>query len=171
MQQECATFRLSTFDIDPTATGTIETQYGRVDPIKSDTTWYNVNFRSILGDMMDKYTKFNIKLVSMHFTSVAFTTTDLVELLCKINICGLPFSNCNYDFKKNLVNYSVIGLHTITDSTQQYFLEDNSITIHKPSEKSDIRIFLTTFDGLPPDWTTFIAPQYEFNFKIYGIKD
>ena len=91
MQQECATFRLSTFDIDPNATGTIETQYGRVDPIKSDTTWFNVNFRCILGDIMDKYTKFNIKLVSIHFTSAAFTNTAIVELLCKINISGLPF--------------------------------------------------------------------------------
>ena len=47
MNTECATFRLSTLDIDETATGAIHNEFGKVDVIKSDTTWYNVNFKKI----------------------------------------------------------------------------------------------------------------------------
>ena len=49
MNTECATFRLSTLDIDENASGTINNEFGKVDAIKSDTTWNNVNFKNILG--------------------------------------------------------------------------------------------------------------------------
>ena len=171
MNTECATFRLSTLDIDENASGTINNEFGKVDPIKSDTTWNNVNFRNILGDMLYKYDKFNLKLHAIQFTTVATGTTSIIELLLKINIVGLPFSNCNYDFKKQIVDYSVIGLYTLTTSRNIYYPDSNFITIHRPSENTNIRIYLTTIDNQPPDWTTFIGQQFEFVFQIYGVKD
>ena len=142
-----------------------------MDVIKSDTTWNNVNFKNILGDMLYKYDKFNLKLHAIHFTSTPTGTTSIIELLLKINIAGLPFSNCNYDFKKQIVDYSVIGLYTVATSRNIYYPDSNFITIHRPSENTNIRIFLTTLDNKVPDWTTFIGQQFEYVFQIYGVKD
>ena len=150
MNTECATFRLSTLDIDENATGTIHNEFGKVDPIKSDTTWNNVNFRNILGDMLYKYDKFNLKLHAIQFTTVATGVTSITELLLKINI---------------------VGLYTLTTSRNIYYPDSNFITIHRPSENTNIRIFLTTLDNKVPDWTTFIGQQFEYVFQIYGVKD
>lgn len=171
MNTECATFRLSTLDIDENSTGNINNEYGTVNAIKSDTLWYNVNFKNILGDMYYKYNKFNLKLHAIQFTSVPTGTTSIIELLLKINLSGLEFSNSNYDFKKQLIDYSVIGLYTIVSSRSIYYNDNNYVTIHRPSENTNLRIFLTTFDGKTPDWSTFLGPQIEYIFKVYPVKD
>jgi hypothetical protein len=61
---------LKTTDIITTATnanyfntpGTITTAIGQVSQSRTSMTWYNINIRSLLGDLYDKYERFNISL-------------------------------------------------------------------------------------------------------------
>ena len=64
---ECATFHLNSGDISISILGSaVSNQFGTINGNRNDMTWSNVNFRTILGDMYDKYDKFNIKLVESH---------------------------------------------------------------------------------------------------------
>jgi hypothetical protein len=80
MTQQVATFYLDTYS-----------SISEVGP-----TWHNINLRTILGDMWDKYDLFNLSLVEL-CTSKCETIDDPDDLSLKIMISGLPFVNTGYD--------------------------------------------------------------------------
>jgi hypothetical protein len=94
---ECATFHLNTSDIDLASVGNVNNQYGTVNVFRNDFTWNNVSFKTILGDMYDKYDKFNIKLSSVMYGAIAVPAVAPNALSVKINVVGFPFSNCTYE--------------------------------------------------------------------------
>ena len=85
---ECATFHLNSCDIlygtavynsnSPAdyATG-LSTQYGSINSDRNDFTFYNIDFKTILGTMYEKYNRFNLKLSCVICSSTAgFGTAD-----------------------------------------------------------------------------------------------
>jgi len=168
---QCATFHLNTTDVDINAAGSVNNSYGSVNQYKNDTTWYNVSLKTILGDMYDEYDRFNIKLSSVMYGAIATPSVYPSSLLLKINIVGLPFSNCTYHSYTNS-NSQVCTMGSLTlgiNGTQIYYNDDNVFTIEKPPATCNIRIYLTTMGDNVPNWNQ-LGPQMDFYFRIYGIK-
>ena len=172
MNTECATFHLNTTDIS-TSTD-IYTQYGSINAYRNDITWNNVSLRTILGDMYNKYDKFNIKLSAILYSqSALIPSSSSVDLNLQINIGGLNFSNCTYNVKNdtNLVTCSIGSFQLTTAARTIYFNDDNLITIEKPTtDRHNIRIYLTTINNVSPAWTNS-GPAFDLYFRVYGVKD
>ena len=168
---QCATFHLNTCNVDLGNVGNINNQYGTTNVRKNDTTWNNISFRTILGDMYDEYDMFNIKLSNLVYGSIAVPSANANAIILKINIVGLPFRNCTYNSYNNSNSQDCcIGALTLgIAGASLYYNDDNVFTINKPPETCNIRIYLTTISDLDPNWTSN-GPQMDFYFRIYGIK-
>ena len=169
---ECATFHLNTSDIDLTNVGNVNNQYGTVNQYRNDFTWFNVNFKTILGDMFDKYDKFNIKLSNIMYSAiVAAPSANAQDLSLKVNVVGLPFSNCTYRTLNN-TNSTICTMGSFglgTNATQLYYNDDNVFTIEKPPAIANVRIYLSRLGDAPPTWGS-LGPQFDFYFRVYGVK-
>ena len=169
MQSECACFHLNTTDISINTD--VSNQYGSVNNVRNDITWNNVSLRTILGDMYDKYDKFNIKLSALLYSQSAVPVSgNSVDLNLQIEITGLPFSNCTYHTKIDSNSSAcVIGSFQLTTAARTiYFNDDNLITIEKPSDRNNIRIYFTTINNVPPTWAN-AGPAFDLYFRVYGV--
>ena len=168
---QVATFHLNSSDIDTANVGNVNNQYGSVNQFRNDITWYNVSLRTILGDMFDNYDRFNIKLSSIMYSAIAAPSAAPNALLMKVNIIGLPFSNCTYhSYTNSNSQVCTVGSFAIgINGGQLYYNNDNVFTIEKPPAVGNIRIYLTTISDGVPNWAT-IGPNVDFYFRIYGIK-
>lgn len=171
MQYEFANFHLNTSDIDTQNTGSIDNSYGSVNEFRNDITWYNISLKTIMGNMYEKYDKFNIKLVSIMYSSVLTPSTSAADLSLKINIDGLPFSNCTYHsiINSNTSVCVIGGFQLNTNTNQLYYNDDNIFCIEKPPSNANIRIFLTRLNDVPVSWDS-LGPQIDFFFRIYGVQ-
>ena len=62
--------------------------------------WENINLRNLMGNMYDKYEKFNLCLTSISSTNANATLGTLLEdTMVVANISGLPFINQTYNTK------------------------------------------------------------------------
>ena len=150
-----------------------------INSMRSSITWNNINLRNLLGDMYDKYDRFNLSLncISTAYTAFALSATNNSQVL--IRLTGLPWVNCNYNITSNAINvnniYNIIGTFKFSSSTPQepltqYFYESIA-TFSKNSDIISITIdYLRLVDLLTPD-TTNTYPQMTFIFDIYGIDD
>lgn len=173
MQYECANFHLNTSDIDSQNTGNVNNIYGSVNEFRNDITWYNINLKNILGDMFNKYDKFNIRLSSIMYSSILAPSASSADLSLKINVGGLPFSNCTYrPIYNNNTSTCIVGAFQLVNTTQQIYFNDNNIfTVEKLPETTNIRIFLTRLNDTPPSTWASLGPQIDFYFRIYGVKN
>ena len=167
---QCATFHLNSSDVDTAGNGNVNNQYGSVNQFRNDYTWYNISLKTILGDMYDKYDSFNVKLSSIMYSTIAAPSINPGALLLKVNVVGLPFSNCTYhSYSNSNSQYCTMGSFTLgVNGTQMYYNDDNVFSINKPPESCNIRIYLSTLSDTVPVWGT-IGPQIDFYFRIYGI--
>jgi hypothetical protein len=167
---ECANFILNTCDVDLDNVGGVFNQYGKTNQYKNDTTWNNVSFKTILGDMYDKYDSFSIKLTNIIYQSIVAPSPNANDKLVKVNIAGLPFRNCTYNTYKNCnTNVFAPTAFLIAPQGSNLFYNDHSFTIERPPAMCDIRIYLTIMNNTVPNWAS-PGPQMEFYFRIYGIK-
>ena len=64
-----------------------------------------------------------------------------------------------------------MGAFEVLPSTEQlYFGDDNLFTIQKPPETTNVRIYLSRLNDSQPAWVS-LGPQFDFYFRIYGIKN
>ena len=168
---QCATFHLNTSDIN--ALADVNNEYGSMNLLRNDFTWYNISFKTILGDMYDKYDRFNIKLSSVMYSAIADPAVGAPNaLLLKVNLVGLPFSNCTYNSYTNSNSQRcTVGSYAVAAAGGQlYFNDDNVFSIYKPPAIASIRIYLTTVDDYVPNWSQS-GPIMDFYFRVYGIKN
>ena len=169
MQSECASFHLNTTDIS--VNSDVSNQYGSINVYRNDITFNNISLRTILGDMYDKYDKFNIKLSALLYSqSAVAVSSNSVDLNLQINIGGLPFYNCTYSTKSDTNSSTcVIGSFQLTTAARTiYYSDDNVFTIEKPTDRNDIRIFFTTINNVPPTWTN-AGPAFDLYFRVYDV--
>ncbi len=74
----------------------LSTQYGSINSDRNDFTCNNIDFKTILGTMYEKYDRFNLKLSSIMCSSSSGFGIAAEDRVLKINISGLPFSNSGY---------------------------------------------------------------------------
>jgi hypothetical protein len=147
--------------------------------IKSSFTWNNINLRNLLGDMYDKYDRFNIALntIATAYTPLALSGNTNNQVL--IRVSGLPWINNSYNINAsglNLNNNStIIATFTFSSSAPQepitFIYNHNIATFSKNSDITSITIdYARVYDLLTPDSTNSF-PQMTFIFDIYGIDD
>jgi hypothetical protein len=149
--KETASLVLKTVDItgDGVAIDTqfnVNNQYGKITQDGQKITWYGVDFKTLMGDMYDKYEKFNINLTSYSIKPALDPDIILLEFDCCYYISGLPFSNQTYSTRtKNntdtaLLFTSVLSTDTKADGSLGLEILPNTITIMRPLRSCDITI-------------------------------
>jgi hypothetical protein len=74
--------------------------YGFCDSVKARITWNNINLRSLLGDMYDKYDTFNLCLNTVSSgVSQNYYYASPSDLQVLLRIQGLPFLNNTYNIQ------------------------------------------------------------------------
>ena len=136
-------------------------------------TWNNINLRILLGDMYEKFDRFNLCLNTMT-TSFAYDIgSEDDDLLCYITIAGLPWINNSYNQKTNTNTTETIiatcAFNNNQQTTNRYY--DNTATFIKNQDICNITIkLLRIFDNISPT-TTNEFPQIIFIFDIVGIEE
>lgn len=152
----------------------------------TSSTWYNINLRSILGTMYDKYDKFNISLNSVSSgNGDDGLTTNPDDRNAIIYMSGLNFINNSYSVATGHNTGScalgtiqfvpsggpgVVGTSVTGTTTTQYFNGDNYNTFGKTCDNVNITIYfesVSTTDFINP-WK---FPECVYFFKIYGISN
>lgn len=145
---------------------------GSSDTFISDMTWSNINLRTLLGDMWDKYDYFNLALVEISSGITGVNTTgDFLNVV--INMKGLPFINGSYDAKDKLnKNNAMIGTYqfTNTNGNSKTYQCNNVITFRKEQEQCDINIFYTNINGILMSSQNKSYPNVCFVFNIIGVE-
>ena len=155
----------------------LSTNNGTSNTTRTSTTWTNINMRTLLGDMYEKYDMFNICLNTIA-TAVSVNNfyNSSSDLQVMVRVSGLPFINNTYNigstYNANTAN-CVIGTFTFANGTYatQYFYGSNIATFGKNQDICNITIdYLRLSDLSAPQVSaanTF--PNTTFIFDIFGI--
>ena len=146
--------------------GSLITSVGSITENGQCVTWNNIDFRNLLGDMYDKYDKFNINLNGYVSRKVAVNLTDYDATFF---VSGLPFSNQTYNVKTgNNGAQSVLwctNLILTTNNGTATTANSNTMTIYKPKNLCNITINI--FNGLNARIAQVVNHQ-TFIFDITG---
>ena len=165
-----ATLVLKTTDLTAGASNNI----GIMNAFRTDMTWNNINLRILLGDMYDKYDRFNLCLKSIAAsTSQATSGTTPDDKAILIRLSGLPFVNQTYNQATNTNSSSIILTPFIMLSGGATFVpvtNGKQFTFSKNQDICNIRINYTKVvdDTIPAGTASF--PTYVYIFDIYGIE-
>jgi hypothetical protein len=140
-------------------------------------TWYNINLKSLLQGMYDKYDSFNLCLNTIS-TGVSSSNagTNAQDKNVIVYISGLPFISQGYNSNTQTIkSETVIGSFTFPTNTTnttatQYFYSSNICTFNKTCDMLNITIELRTVgdDGTPVTVNTY--PDQVYIFDIYGVE-
>ena len=148
------------------ANGSLITSVGSITENGQSITWNNIDFRNLLGDMYDKYDKFNINLNGYVCRKVAVSLNDYDTTFF---VSGLPFSNQTYNIKtgNNGPQCALICQNLFITTTNGSAITGNSntITIYKPKNLCNITINI--FNGLNNRMAQVVNHQ-TFIFDITG---
>jgi len=132
---------------------TESTNLGVTDVYRQNHTWYNINLRTLLGDLYDKYDYFNLKLISIVSDDTTGGIDVTNDLYVNVKMTGLPFVNQTYDVN-NKCNTNVCYLSHHLFFTDSFSIteksNDDNIVFGKNQELVNINIFYTKLiDDLP----------------------
>jgi hypothetical protein len=152
----------------------------------SSNTFTNLNLKTILGTMYDKYDKFNIELVSI----TQYATEENLDFIVNpddynifIQLSGLSFVNNNYSLLNNHnTNSTIIAAYQFVAFDEVYikyfekcsrtFIKDSNyiidLTITYLQANLNIVDSNLRYDG-NGDVDFGIYPEMVFMFNIYGI--
>jgi hypothetical protein len=159
---ECATLLLST------GSGTTNT-------LNTSCTWNNINIRTLLGPMYDKYDEFNICLNQISQATAASAANlgnDPNCLNVNIVLSGLPFVNGSYNVATghNVVSANALCTYTflpLNINTVSYYSSVQR-TFSKNIDVLSLTISLQKYDFSTPA-TTLAYPNMTYYFTIFGI--
>lgn len=130
----------------------------------------NLNLRTILGSIYDKYNAFNIKLESI---SPSFNNTN-ITVSC-LHLSGLQWINGYDSFAPNYTNSRVLDIisrsgTTNVESNTNYISNANAIGFYKPSQFNvTLNFFWTDIDGVFFDRPLASFGECPFILSITGI--
>ena len=189
MDKECVNFNLKTTQINSSSTfldyynKTVTTSKGQITNNFCTFTWYNVNIRMILGDLYDKYDRFNICLNNISATAQNGTATTVIfdERLLQIKFSGLPFiTSYNHGTCSNIgqviLNCVNLPKPEAAISTYYYaFSEKPYFTFYKNNTSTcNLNIDLQcVYTDDYPVYTNEkeLLSHMMFSFSIYGVED
>ena len=177
---ECASFILKASDL-PGAGGT--NSAGTSNAFFSQLTWSNIDLRSVLGDMYNRYDKFNLCLTTLGCDAVtstigagSYANGQYDNLYATVYIGGLPWINQTYNQATNHNRTLVpIALYQFPSTqNQSNFTNYNNprfVTFGKSQDTCNITI---QFNRVYDDSLCVCAgasnfPSTIFLFSIYGI--
>lgn len=158
---------LKTSDLTLNTTNSV----GICDARRTNMTWLNINLRTLLGDMWDKYDNFNLILCQIT-NDGGNPTANGVNALLNLNISGLPLVNGFYDtVNKMNTNTAIIGCFNQAQTNNTLYGGLNSITFNKTQEQVNLNLFYTSVSGqsnatLLGNGLTYLNAT--FIFKIVG---
>ena len=169
--EESASLVLRSSDL-PNGTNNI----GSSDQHYTSMTWSNINLRTLLGSMYDKYDKF--ALVPVGFQSnmgdgTFGNTND--DRIVSVNISGLPFTNnnCSSNTKTNQTRSVLYVTRFLSSSSINGSTGGSVLTFTKNQELVNLNIFYERTNlngnGNYNIITTAAFPHMTFTFNIYGI--
>ena len=173
MSQETASLVLKTCDLTLGST----TNVGFANQYGTSFIWNNINLRVLLGDMYDKYDRFNLNLntIATGAPYNNWTISGSLDDRCVyISISGLPFVNNTYSQKTNSNTSSAIiasCFFNANTQTTQYFYSNNTSTFNKNQDMCNFSLNLLRIDDGMPATTTVAFPPLIFLFDITGIED
>jgi hypothetical protein len=149
---------------------------------KTSFTWNNIDLRMLLGDMYDKYDRFNLCLntIASGIAGQAGTTFFLAaaDAQVLVRVSGLPFINNTYNITSTMSNNTgntIIASFLFANNSQQtqYFYGSNMATFGKNQDICSITIdYIRLSDlGTPAVTNTYSFPTMAFIFDIFGIDD
>jgi hypothetical protein len=169
---ETSTLVLRSADLTPNTTNAI----GTADVYLLRMTWNNINLRTLLGSMYEKYDRFC--LVPTQIQSVTAggsigSTPD--DRNCLVFISGLPFTNNTYNVS-TLTNTNVAFLNFVRFATSNAVTASsngNNLLFTKNQELVNLTIFYQRINknagGNYDVVTTTAYPNMLFAFNIYGV--
>ena len=149
---------------------------GISDTSRINITWNNINLRTLLGDMYDKFDMFNLCLNTVSHSNSALTNgnTGNDQRNVILNLSGLPFINNTYNtsYLSN-TSSSVLGtfLFLTNNVSNQYFYSSNYITFGKNQELVNLTLsYSRIVDNLQPvAGGGEVFPYIVLIFDIFGI--
>ena len=145
--KETASLVLKTSDIttDDITTANLDAvinnSVGSIDMSGQLIRWKNINPQMLLGDMYEKYDKFNLNLACYSSRKVA---TNLVDSDITYYISGLPWSNQGYSLKSQSITPKAVlftsMLNNTTSNGDADIINNNTVTFYKPTSNFDITI-------------------------------
>jgi hypothetical protein len=145
--KETASLVLKTSDIttDDITTANLDAvinnSVGSIDMSGQLIRWKNINPQMLLGDMYEKYDKFNLNLACYSSRKVA---ANLVDSDITYYISGLPWSNQGYSLKSKSITPKAVlftsMLNNTTSNGDADIINNNTVTFYKPTSNFDITI-------------------------------
>jgi len=170
--EESASLILRTSDLPSNSSNNI----GSSDQYYINMTWSNINLRTLLGNMYDKYDRFALVPVSFqsNMGDATFGSTN-DDRIVSVNISGLPFTNNNYSSssKTNQVSSVIYVTRFLSSSSISSSTGGTVLTFTKNQELVNLNISYqrTSLNGNGNYNinTTAAFPHVIFTFNIYGI--
>ena len=163
----CATLILRTSDISATPS-----TIGVSNANKSQLNWININLRTLLGDLYDKYDTFNLRLTGVNGNALTYGTAA-IDRLHVVNISGLPWINCTYNTstKMNTDTCQIASFAGGNNTSFNVNFESSAIATFTKCQNTDITITLLKMDGTTPSMSAnTLIPRMQFFFIITGVK-
>jgi len=154
----------------------LNTVSGVANTKRTTCTWSNIDLRMLLGDMYNKYDRFNLCLNTIAQTLETITFTSANDAQCLIRINGLPWNNNSYNITttgNNNTGNTIIGSFQFTNNAlnTQYFYGSNMATFSKNQDICNITIdYIKVYDLATPS-STGNFPNMTFIFDIFGVDD
>jgi hypothetical protein len=171
---ESATLILRSNDLTPGTTNAV----GTADTFLLNMTWNNINLRTLLGSMYEKYDRFVLvptQIQSANGAGAFGGTAD--DRNCLIFVSGMPFSNNTYNVSTlTNQNYAFVNfIRFVTSGTAVQQSNGNILLFTKNQELVNLNIFYQRINknanGNYDVVTTIAFPHMLFAFNIFGVSD
>lgn len=169
MNKQKATLSLETYYLPTT-----QNNIGVRNTINTSFTWSNINLRTLLGDMWDKYDYFDLTINEITTAPTTSVNTPTLQIRpVNLFISGLPFINSTYDAQlkhnTNKTLFTTFIFAAANAIATKNYLGANDIFFRKEQEQCDITITYSTVGNISiPDNLNF--PHMTFIFSINGVQ-
>jgi hypothetical protein len=150
----------------------LTTQSGISNALNTSCTWNNINLRTLLGPMYDKYDIFVLELNSItHADANAALGATEDDIMTLIEISGLPLINNTFNCISNHnTNATIIAPFAFIRGETFYQIYSNSskVTFGKNSDLVNISINLLDYYLSAPS-SGYAYPNIVYLFNIFGV--
>ena len=147
--KETASLILRTSDIttdditSETLQAVINNSVGSIDNSGQFIIWKSIDARLLLGDMYEKFSKFNMNVSCYSSRKVSSNLTDC-DMTFFISGNGIQFSNQGYNLAtKSISNKTVLFTTYLSNTTAQgavALINNNTVTFNRPNGNFDLTI-------------------------------